>query len=91
MIGAARKTGTRATLSLADIERFAGKLGGKEKVFVPRITGADLKNLLTWKSLPDVVKGADLVEIEITLADAARFREIRSSFRSRRCWRPWWA
>jgi glutamate synthase domain-containing protein 2/FAD/FMN-containing dehydrogenase/glutamate synthase domain-containing protein 3/ferredoxin/glutamate synthase domain-containing protein 1 len=82
MLEAAITMGTRLTLRLEEVERFGSRIGDKTDALIPRLTAQDIKNLLTSKKWPGVLKNRplDLVEIELDNDVQDRFDEIQALF-----------
>ncbi len=82
MLRAVREMGTRLTLGLDQIDRFASRIGDRMGAVIPRLNSKDLQGLLREKRWPKVLKNGlpDLVEIELEDGVLGRMDQIRSFF-----------
>jgi len=82
MLEAVLTMGTRLTLRLDEIERFASRIGDRADGLILRLTAQDIKDLLTVKERSEVLKNSplDLVEIELDDDLLRRTDEIEGLF-----------
>jgi glutamate synthase domain-containing protein 2/FAD/FMN-containing dehydrogenase/glutamate synthase domain-containing protein 3/ferredoxin len=82
MLEAAITMGTRLTLRLDEIERFGSRIGDRTDGLILRLTAQDIKDLLTVKEYPEVLRNRplDLVEIELDNNVLGRIDEIQGLF-----------
>ena len=82
MVKAALEMGTRLTLRVEEIERFAPILKERTGAILPRFTAKDIRKLLTEKKWPEVYRYRlpDFVEIDLDDEVIKRFDDIRRLF-----------
>ncbi len=82
MLEATREMGTRLTLRLEEVERYGSRLGGKIDQLILRLTARNIKDLLSGKKWPDVLRDRipGLVEIELNDEVMERINGVKESF-----------
>jgi glutamate synthase domain-containing protein 2/glutamate synthase domain-containing protein 3/ferredoxin len=82
MFEAASMVGTRVTLRLEEVERYGSKIRDRINSLILRFTNEDIKNLLSGKKRPEVLRdhSLDLVEIEVDDGILERANELRELF-----------
>jgi glutamate synthase domain-containing protein 2/FAD/FMN-containing dehydrogenase/ferredoxin/glutamate synthase domain-containing protein 3 len=82
MLRAASEMGTRLTLCLDEIEKFAPVIGDQIGVVILRLRSGDLKKLLTGKGWPKGLKDRlpDMVEIELDEDVLTKVAQIKAFF-----------
>jgi glutamate synthase domain-containing protein 2/FAD/FMN-containing dehydrogenase/ferredoxin/glutamate synthase domain-containing protein 3 len=82
MLEAAKEMGTRLTLRLEEVERYGSRLGGKIDQLILRLTARNIKDLLSGKKWPDVLRDRipGLVEIELNDEVMERINGVKSLF-----------